>query len=176
MRKHVMKALSLGISSGLAAAALVATSATAEIKKYGEAAGWEIAVNEEMGPGCLIEKRGEGWQVQLGVDATSSEKTGYMAVFAKADMPAGAGEALPVDFEVGGETFKEDAFGEKLDMFRRIEGFHGAWVPVNNPDFVYDLAKEETMKVIVEGNDPIEVSLAGTDAAFDAMRECQEAQ
>lgn len=167
------------ISAGLtlAVAAGVATGASAaEVKKLGEAAGWEIAVNEDMGPGCLIEKQGEGWQVQLGVDALNAEKIGYMAVFAKTKSPLGADEALPVDFEVGGKSFEGVAFGEKLDMFRRMEGYHGAWVPVNNPDFVYDLAKMETMTITVDGMDPIEVSLAGTDDAFKALRECQDAQ
>jgi hypothetical protein len=41
--------------------------------------------------------------------------------------------------------------------------------------FVTALHKE-TMKITVEGLEPIKVSLAGTDAAFKAMRECQEAQ
>ena len=61
-------------------------------------------------------------------------------------------------------------------MFGRMEGYHGAWVPVNNPDFACDLAKMETMTITVEGMDPIEVSLAGTDDAFKALRDCQAAQ
>ena len=152
--------------------ALGATGATAaqSFKKYGEEAGWEIAINEAMGPGCLINKKGDGMQVQLGIDATSAKPTGYMAVFTRADAGVAAGDEVPVQFEIAGKTFKGEAFGEKL------EGFRGAFVPVDNPDFVYDLAKQETMKILVEGSDPIEVSLAGTDAAFKAMRACQEAQ
>jgi hypothetical protein len=158
------------IGVAFACAALAATAAHAQFKKYGEAAGWEIAVNEKMGPGCLITKRGDGFQVQLGIDATSAEKTGYMAAFTRTDMPVSEGSEVPVEFEVGGETFQGEAFGEKM------EGFSGAWVPVNNSQFVYDLAKKETLTIKAEGLDPIEVSLAGTDAAFEAMRECQEAQ
>ena len=121
-------------------------------------------VNENMGPGCLIAKKGDGMQVQLGVDATSAKQTG--AVFTKADVNVSAGEQAPVSFEVGVKTFKGEAFGEEM------EGFRGAFVPVNNPAFVYDLAKQETMKITVEGLDPINVNLAGTDAAFAAMKAC----
>lgn len=171
MNGYIRAGLALAVAAG------AATSVSAEdITKYGQAAAWEIAVNKNMGPGCLIEKRGEGWQVDLGIDASSAEKIGYMAVFARTDLPVKADEAIPVDFEVGGETFKGEAFGEKLSMFRRMEGYHGAWVPVNNPEFVYDLAKKETLTIMVEGLDPIEVSLSGTDDAFKAMRECQAAQ
>ena len=156
---------------GLGLTVLAASGAAAEtFKKVGEEAGWEIMVNENMGPGCLIAKKGDGMQVQLGVDATSAELTGYMAIFTKADVNVSAGEQAPVTFEVGGKTFKGEAFGEQMD------GFRGAFVPVKNPAFVYDLAKQETMKITVEGLDPIDVSLAGTDAAFAAMKACQESQ
>lgn len=164
-----------GVALIIAAGAAAGASA-GEVKKLGEAAGWEVAVNKDMGPGCLIEKQGEGWQIQLGVDALDAQPTGYMAVFAKTKAALGEGEALPVSFEVGGKTFEGVAFGEKLGMFKRMEGYHGAWVPVNNPDFVYDLATKETMKISIDGMDPVEVSLAGTDAAFKALRECQAAQ
>lgn len=161
----------IGVGVALAVAAGAATWVSAEdLKKVGEAAGWEIAVNKNMGPGCLILKRGDGMQVELGINALNAEKIGYMAVFTRADIGAAEGDMAPVQFEVGGKTYDGEAFGEKMN------GFQGAWVPVHNPDFVYELAKMETMKITVEGIDPIDVSLAGTDDAFKALRECQEAQ
>lgn len=150
--------------AALVLAVLAASGATAEIKKIGEAAGWEVAIKEAIGPGCLITKSADHLQVQLGVNARSAEKTAYMAVFTRANVGVAEGDTLPVEFEIGGKTFKGEAFGEQM------KGFQGAWVPVNNPDFVYDLAKEEMMKIMVSGLDPIEVRLAGTDAAFQAMR------
>lgn len=159
------------IGTALAVAALTAAGAAAQpIEKVGEAAGWEIAVNANMGPGCLVTKTVDHLQVQLGINALAAEKTGYMAVFTRADVPVAQGEVVPVAFEVGGKSYEGVAFGE------RMEGFHGAWVPVNNPEFVYELAKQETMSIAVADLAPVEVSLAGTDAAFQAMRECQEAQ
>ncbi len=112
----------------LAVAAGAATGMTAAgIMVVGKAAGWEIAVNENMGPGCLILKKGHGMQVELGVNALNAEKIGYMAVFTRADVGAAEGEMAPVQFEVGGKTYKGEAFGEQRD------GFQGAWVPVTTP-------------------------------------------
>jgi hypothetical protein len=49
-------------------------------------------------------------------------------------------------------------------------------LPVNNPDFIYDLAKKKTLTITPQGREPIVLSLAGTDAAFKALRACQESQ
>ena len=40
----------------------------------------------------------------------------------------------------------------------------------------YDLAKKKTLTITPEGRQPIVVSLAGSDAAFKALRACQDAQ
>jgi hypothetical protein len=160
-----------GAAIGLAVITAGATTATAAtFQKVGTEAGWNVMVNEALGPGCLIEKKVDHLEVMLGIDASGSETIGYMAVYTRSDVDVAEGEAVPVSFQAGGRTFEGEAFGEKRD------GFHGAWVPVNNREFIYDLAKEETMTVAVSDLPPIEVSLAGTEAAFQAMRTCQEQQ
>ena len=73
-------------------------------------------------------------------------------------------------FDVDGQKFSGEATGQ------RIEGMDGAFVWVNNPDFIYDLAKKNSMTISPAGRDPIVLSLKGTDAAFKALRACQEAQ
>lgn len=161
----------VSVSAALAVAAFAATAAGAQhIERVGEAAGWGIAVNPDLGPGCLITKTADHLQVQLGVNALSPELTGYMAVFTRADVPVAEGEAVPVSFEVGGRSYDGVAFGEQ------DKGFRGAWVPVNNDEFVFELAKQASMTITVADLPPVEVSLAGTDAAFAAMKECQEAR
>ena len=47
---------------------------------------------------------------------------------------------------------------------------------MNNPNFIYDLAKKKTLTITPEGRQPIVVSLAGSDAVFKALRACQDAQ
>lgn len=40
---------------------------------------------------------------------------------------------------------------------------------------IYDIAKMKTLTITPEGRKPFALSLAGTDAAMQAMRACQEA-
>jgi hypothetical protein len=157
------------IGIALTIATLATTGASAQTK-YGSEAGWDIFINESMGPGCLVSKKlpAEA-QVLMGIDATG-DKRGYLALYTKADANVGAGEKLSVVFDVDGQQFSGQATGQQM------EGFRGAYVPVNNPDFIYDLAKKNKLTITPDGREPIVVSLAGTDAAFKALRTCQDAQ
>lgn len=161
------KRFAIGIA--FAFLALTATDAAAQ-KAYGSEAGWDILVKDDMGPGCLITKaNADGTQIQMGIDATA-ELRGYMALYTKADANVTAGEKVPVLFDVDGEQFSGEAKGQVLD------GYRGAFVWVNNPDFIYDLAKKKMLTISPEGGNVITVNLAGTDAAFTALRACQAAQ
>ena len=159
----------VGIS--LAIAALTATTAGAQtLKKYGSEAGWDIFIKEDMGPGCLVAKKlSNEAQFQMGIDATG-EKRGYMALYTKADAKVAAGDDIAVLFDVDGEKFSGQATGQQM------EGMKGAYVLVNNPDFIYDLAKKKKLTITSAGREPIVRSLTGTDAAFQSLRACQEAQ
>ncbi len=159
------------ISIALAIATLTATPAAAqEVKKYGSDAGWDIFIKETIGPGCLVAKRlGDEAQVEMGISETG-EKKGYIALYTKKDAAVSAGESVSVIFDVDGQKFSGEATGQ------RIEGMDGAFVWVNNPDFIYDLAKKNALTISPTGRDPIVLSLKGTDAAFTALRACQDAQ
>jgi hypothetical protein len=157
-----------GVGMALAMTALSATGAVAQ-NKYGSAAGWDILVKDNMGPGCLITKsNADGTQVQMGIDA-NGQKRGYMALYSKADTKVAAGEKLSVLFEVDGQQFNGEAKGQQEG------GFQGAFVWVNNPDFIYNLAKKKTLTISPKGGSRITVNLAGTDTAFKALRACQDA-
>jgi hypothetical protein len=159
------------IGATLATAALAVASANAQTTKYGSEAGWDIFVNEKMGPGCLVAKKlSPEVQLEMGVDATSGKMLGYMALYTKADANISEGEILSVIFDVDGQKFSGTATGQQMP------GFRGGVVPVNSADFIYDLAKKNTLTIIPEGREPIVVSLAGTDAAFKVLRACQQAQ
>ncbi len=158
--------------TALAAAVLTVPCEAAEtFKKYGSAAGWDIFVNEKMGPGCLIarENPANGTQVEIGIDATADLR-GYLALYSKKPEKIAEGEKLSVVFDVDGEKFTGVATGQEL------EGFDGASVPFNNLDFIYGLAKKKKLTITAKGRDVIVVDLTGTDAAFKALRECQAKQ
>ena len=74
------------ISIGMTVAVLAATAAFAQTAtKYGEEAGWEILVKDDMGPGCLVTRSNPdgATQVQMGIDTRQAPK-GYMAIYTKA--------------------------------------------------------------------------------------------
>ncbi|MCE3256907.1 MAG: hypothetical protein K0Q64_990 [Nitrobacter vulgaris] len=157
--------------TALTVLALTSTSASAQtLMKYGSEAGWEIFVRTDMGPGCLMTKKmGNGIEVQMGIDATAA-KRGYMALYTSADAKVLDREKISVLFDVDGEQFSGSATGQQS------QGLKGAFVPVNNPEFIYGLAEKRTLTITPEGRNPIVVSLSGTHAAFGALRACQDAR
>jgi hypothetical protein len=159
------------ICTALTVLALTSTSALAQtLMKYGSEAGWEIFVRSDMGPGCLMTKKmADGMEVQMGIDATAV-KRGYMALYTKADANVSAGDKIAVLFDVDGEQFSGSATGQQS------QGLRGAFVPVNSPEFIYGLAEKQALTITPQGRNPIVVSLAGTHAAFRALRACQDAQ
>ena len=159
------------IGTALAIAALTVTGAAAQAtyKKVGSEAGWDIYVNENTN-GCLMAKGvGTDNQIQMGVSKTTDLR-GYMALYTKKGAEVSAGEKVSVLFDIDGQKFTGDATGVEM------EGFDGAFVHFNNPDFIYDLAKKKSMTITPTGRDPIVVSLAGTDAAVKTLRACQDAR
>lgn len=155
----------------LALVALMATpAASQEVKKYGSEAGWDIFIKDSMGPGCLVAKKlSAEAQVEMGI-STTGERKGYIALYTKKDADVSAGEMVSVIFDVDGQQFSGEATGQQ------IEGMDGAFVWVNNPDFIYGLAKKNALTISPAGRDPIVLSLKGTDAAFTTLRACQDAQ
>ena len=73
-------------------------------------------------------------------------------------------------FDVDGEIFTGDAKGQQ------VGDYVGAFVWVNNPEFIYNLAKKKTLTITSPGRPNLIVNLQGTDAAFDKLRACQAAQ
>jgi len=161
------------LATMLTAGALLWSPASAEtFTSYGTEGDWEIAVNANMGPGCLaIRKfRNPTSQVQLGVDATNPELTGYIAIYVEGAEGIEAGEEIPASFDVDGQIFEGTFTGQQT------KGFGGAFVPVNNAAFIYDMAMNDTLTISYGEGRRVIVPLEGTDAAFAALRSCQEAQ
>lgn len=166
-----MRAVPIAIALCISSMSLVSYAHAQSPTKYGEEAGWEILVRPDMGPGCLITKSNPGGltQVQMGIDATADLK-GYMAIYTKKDANIAQGEEVSVVFDVDGQQYTGEAKGQELD------GFAGAFVWVNNPELIYELAKKKKLTITSPGRPELVVNLAGTDAAFNKLRECQAAQ
>lgn len=162
----------MGIGTALVLAVLTATAAAADTyKKYGSEAEWDIYVTDGQDRGCLIAKNLTAeTQFQMGI-VPDAQARGYLALYTKAGAGVGTGEEISVLFDVDGQQFSGEATGRQM-----MDGYKGAYVWVNNPEFIYDLAKKKTLTITPTGRDPIVLSLTGTDAALKALRACQEAQ
>ncbi len=153
------------------AVAVLTVPCEAAVTKYGSAAGWDIYVDDSMGPGCVIMRDnpdGET-QAQIGIDATAAPR-GYLALYTKKPTKITAGETLSVEFDVDGQKYTGVAKGQQM------QGYGGAFVPFDNLDFIYDLAKKKALTITSKGYKTVVVNLTGTDDAFKALRECQAAQ
>ena len=159
------------VTAALAIAAIGVTDAFAQTTKYGQEAGWDILVRSDLGPGCMITKSNPDdlTQIQMGIDANAGLK-GYMAIYTKKDANIAEGQQLSVVFEVDGEKFTGVAKGQQ------VGDYVGAFVWVNNPEFIYNLAKKKTLTITAPGRRKLVVDLKGTDTAFEKLRACQSAQ
>jgi hypothetical protein len=153
------------------AVAVLTVPCEAAVTKYGSAAGWDVYVDDSMGPGCVImrDNPGDETQAQIGIDATAALR-GYLALYTKKPTKITAGETLSVEFDVDGQKFTGVAKGQQM------QGYDGAFVPFDNLDFIYDLAKKKALTITSKGHKTVVVNLTGTDDAFKALRECQAAQ
>jgi hypothetical protein len=162
------------ITTTLAASIVFAAAAAGaqDFEKYGVVGDWEIAVNDEMGPGCVAVRRfvDPTAQVQMGIDATNPELSGYIAVYAQGVGDIEGGNEIPATFDVDGQFFNG-----KL-VSQRIRGWGGAFASVTNPEFIYDVATRETLTISFGEGQRLIVPLADTDEAFAMLRTCQEAR
>lgn len=133
---------------------------------------WQIAINENMGPGCLaIQKFSNPTsQVQMGIDATSDPATGYIAIYVEDADGIAAGEEVPASLELNGDTFEGTFIGQQT------EGMGGAFIPVNNTTFIDDLAAADSLTVAYGEGYKVILDLTDSDSAIQALRACQDAQ
>ena len=161
------------LAATLVAGGLIASGASAQtFEKYAKEGDWEIAINRNMGPGCVAIQRfvDPTSQVQMGIDARGAEKAGYIAILVEGVEGIEAGEKIPASFDVDGRVFEGTFTGQQT------AGFGGATVPVDNADFIYDLANNKTLTISYGEGKKVIVDLTGAGAAFTALRACQEAQ
>jgi hypothetical protein len=157
----------------LAASTVLAACAAEEplVSDTGELVGnWQIEVNQDAGPGCVAVRRfvDPTSQVQMGINATSTPPSGYLSIFVQGYEGIQPGQSIPASFEVGGRVFRGTFTGQQT------AGFGGATVPVDNADFIYDLANQDSLTITHGEGDRVIVPLDDVDPALAALRACQE--
>jgi hypothetical protein len=157
----------------LAASTVLVACAAEEpmVSDTGELVGnWQIEVNRDAGPGCVAVRRfvDPTSQVQMGINATSTPPTGYLSIFVEGYEGIQPGQSIPASFEVGGREFRGTFTGQQT------AGFGGATVPVDNAQFIYDLANYDSLTITYGEGDRVIVPLDDVDPALVALRTCQE--
>lgn len=157
----------------LLAGAAVALGACAEMKRFEKpetVGNWVITKNEQAGPGCVATRSfvNPTSQVQMGINATSTPPSGYLAIYVQGYEGIHPGQSIPATFTLGDRTFKGTFSGQDQD------GFGGAVVPVDNVDFIYNLGNYDTLTVTYGKDRRVIVPLDDADPAIAALRACQE--
>ncbi len=157
----------------LLAGGALALGACAEVKRFEQpetVGNWVITKNEQAGPGCVATRSfvNPTSQVQMGINATSTPPSGYLAIYVQGYEGIQPGKSIPATFTVGDRVFKGDFTGQQE------AGFGGAVVPVDNADFIYNLGDHDTLTVTYGKDRRVIVPLDDADPAIAALRTCQE--
>ena len=78
------------------------------------------------------------------------------------------GQSIPATFAVGDQEFTGTFTGQDT------AGFGGATVPVDNAEFIYDLANYDSLTITYGDDRRVIVPLDDVDPAIAALRTCQE--
>jgi hypothetical protein len=157
----------------LAASTVLAACAAEEpmLADTGETVGdWRIEVNQNAGPGCVAVRSfvDPTSQVQMGINATSTPPSGYLSIFVQGFEGIEPGQSIPASFAVGDREFRGTFTGQQT------AGWGGATVPVDNAEFIYSLADQDSLTISYGDDRRVIVPLQDADPAIAALRACQE--
>lgn len=140
-----------------------------ETKKWKALGDWDILVDPAVGNGCLAQRDFEdGMRVQIG--AVPSREGGFFAAYHSDWTHIEDGEVGVLNFDFGDARFAGEVVG------RLSNTLPGGYAFFDNPNFVTEFAKRNSVRVWGEREDVIEISLAGTAKAIDAVLACQKEQ
>lgn len=138
-------------------------------QKWGESGGWAIYIDPDVGNGCYMEKTlDDGTLVQVGI--LPDRDGGFFAAYNAAWTNIEDGATGTVQFDFGPSLFA----GEYVAVFKN--DIPGGYAFFNNPEFVKEFGKRNT--VSIEGNkgNALDFKLTGTLKAINAVRNCDAEQ
>lgn len=160
-----VRSLVAGAALSLAAGLACAQS----LERWGETAGWDILIDPSLGNGCLIQAEyDDGSLVRIGFDHT--QDSGYLTVFNDGWGDLEEGAIYPISFALDGEEYDAEATGLYL------EGVPGVDILFDEPDFLLDIARRNTMTMFYDGAEVMVIELGGTNAAIQEAIRCDDAQ
>jgi hypothetical protein len=143
--------------------------AQSEHKKWGDSGAWVILVDPDVGNGCYMENTfEEGTLVQVGF--VPDRKGGFFAAYNSAWTNIEDGTVGTIQFDFGKSLFGGDYVGVvKADRF-------GGYAFFNNPEFVREFGKRNTVSIKGDKGNALDFSLKGTTKAINAVRSCDAEQ
>ena len=137
--------------------------------KWGESGNWEILIDPDVGDGCYMETTfDDGTLVQIGF--VPNRDGGFVALYNPAWTNIEDGVVGTVQFD-----FEKSLFGG--DYVGVVEGeLHGGYAFFNNPEFVSEFGRRNTVSIKADKGGTFDVSLKGTSRAINAVRSCHTEQ
>ncbi len=135
---------------------------------YQEFDNWTIYEDHDR-KSCLAEAvDSNGTVVQMGL--TENHDLGYFGVFTQMDLATdGAPAEVPLTITVNGNVYS----GTGHSVTQKLSnGYHGGYIPANNPKFLSDIENGQTMIAFSDLGEGIAVGLAGTKQAIEAAKAC----
>lgn len=162
-------------SLALAAASVFVLAGSAiaeEYAVYGKEAPWTIFENKTSG-GCFLQDRNNnGNVVQMGI-RTHKDKYAFMGVWNHTQSLMEAGETRDMRLDIDG---KEYTFTAMANVHPVSEGLTGAYMYLNNPDFIADVENGKVLTVHLDADTSFQIDLTGTKKGIEMARECFQAQ
>jgi len=158
------------VSLAIVSAFMMSSAAMAadEYAKYGDSAPWEIWENVTAKSCFLQDRDNNGNLVQMGL-RTNKDKLAFMGVWNHTEDIMQPGEKRDMMLDVDGKEFTFTAEANKGTV---TEGYHGAYMYFNNPDFISALENGNMLTVHVDADTAVKVDLAGSKKAIETGVEC----
>lgn len=136
---------------------------------WAELSPWTIAVSSDDASKCYATRTLEGGSVvQIGTEP--SLEGGFFAIYNSAWTHVEDGYEGEIEFDFGVSRFGGDVVG-------RIEnGLPGGYAYFNNPEFVKEFSRRQTVNIKGKRGAEFELDLTGTSKAVRAVLACQDAQ
>ncbi len=160
MYRYVLTTMALCCASVLHAAGM---------ERWGESGDWTILIDPEKGNGCLAWKPFEN-DMTVEIGAAPNQAGGFFAAFNPAWVQIEDGATGIVKFDFGDAKFE----GEAVGVFKN--GVPGGYAFFDNPAFLTEFGKRQSVTIIGESGAEVELDLSGSAKAIEAVLTCQAEQ
>jgi hypothetical protein len=162
-----MKFTAIATTFMMFGASFASPASAQALELWGASDYWDVMIDPTLGDGCLIQSEfNDGSVVRIGFNRVDGG--GYVTAFNIGWGDIEEGASYPVLFSLDGQDYEADATGIYL------QDVPGADIAFDNPDFLLDLARKQTMTLYTEGGEVMSIDLTGSYKALEGAIECQE--